>query len=167
MSDKDSQTSSTGWRVARWPPLAWIETLIKLIALVISVVALLDSLAAGEFALPSGLRLAQLIVMTILSLGLVAAIFDRLAVREIVAMLFVIPNNLGHWGMVIALASKQGPGSSLVAFAALMLAGDLVKLVFLKLYDFRVRDTPRAVLYGLTLVYVVGYALLLILEFLR
>jgi hypothetical protein len=69
--------------------------------------------------------------------------------------------------MVIALASKQEPGSSLVAFAALMLVSDLVKLVFLKVHDFRVRDIPRAVLYGLTLFYVFGYALLLILEFLR
>jgi hypothetical protein len=167
MSAKGSQTSNTGWHVAQWPPLAWLETLIKLIALVIGVVALVDSLSAGEFALPNGLRLAQLIVMTILSLGLVAAIVDRLTEREIVAMLFVILNNLGHWGMVIALASKQEPGSSLVAFAALMLVSDLVKLVFLKVHDFRVRDIPRAVLYGLTLFYVFGYALLLILEFLR
>jgi len=84
-----------------------------------------------------------------------------------VAMLFVILNNLGHWGMVVELASKQGPGSSLVAFAALMLVSDLTKLVFLQVHDFQVRDTPRAVLYGLTLFYVVGYALLLIFEFLR
>jgi hypothetical protein len=96
MSDKDSQAPSAGWHVAQWPPLAWLETLIKLIALVVAVVALIDSLAAGEFALPNGLRLAQLIVMTILSLGLVVAIFDRIAEREIVAMLFVILNNLGH-----------------------------------------------------------------------
>lgn len=167
VSEKASQTSSTGWHVAQWPPLAWLETLIKLIALVIGMLALVHSLSAGEFALPSGLRLAQLIVMAILSLGLVAAIFDRLAEREIVAMLFVILNNLGHWGMVVALASEQGPGSRLVAFAALMLVGDLVKLVFLKVHDFQVRDTPRAVLYRLTLFYVVGYALLLILEFLK
>jgi hypothetical protein len=47
-----------------------------------------------------------------------------------------------------------------------MLAGDLVKLVFLRVHDFAVRDTPKAVLYGLTLVYVVGYLAILVLEWL-
>ena len=47
-----------------------------------------------------------------------------------------------------------------------MLLGDLVKLVFLKVHNFAVRDTPPAVLYGLTLIYVVGYLLILILEWL-
>lgn len=79
----------------------------------------------------------------------------------------MIPNNLGHWGMVLALVSEQGPGSRLVPFAALMLLGDVVKLVFIRVHDFQVRDTPRSVLYGLTLFYVAGYVSLLILELLR
>jgi hypothetical protein len=115
--------------------------------------------------LPSGLRLAQLVILAFLSLGLVAAIFDRLVEREIVAMVFVILNNLGHWGMVVAMASKPGPGALLTAFAGLMLAGDVVKLVFLRIHDHSVRDTPRAVLYGLTLVYVAGYLVILLLQF--
>jgi hypothetical protein len=36
-----------------------------------------------------------------------------------------------------------------------------------KVHDFQVRDTPTSVLYGLTLFYVVGYAVILILEFYR
>jgi hypothetical protein len=47
-----------------------------------------------------------------------------------------------------------------------MLAGDLVKLVFLRVHDFTVRDTPRAALYGFALVYVVGYLAILIVEWL-
>jgi len=43
----------------------------------------------------------------------------------------------------------------------------LIKLIFLRVHDFQVRDTPRSVLYGLTLFYVVGYVLLLMLELLR
>jgi hypothetical protein len=80
-------------------------------------------------------------------------------------MVFVVLNNLGHWGMVIALATDPGPGALLPAFAALMLAGDLVKLVFLKVHDFSVRGTPHAVLYGLTSVYIVGYLIILLLQF--
>ena len=73
-------------------------------------------------------------------------------------------NNLGHGGMVIALATEPGPCWKLPAFAALMLLGDLVKLVFLKVHDFTVRDMPKAVLYGLTSVYVADYLLILLLE---
>jgi len=163
----NNQTLKKSWHVAHWPPLAWLETIIKAIALAIAITAMLGALSAGDFAWPGGLRLAQLIVQTILALGLVAAIFDRIVEREIVAMIFVIFNNLGHWGMVVALASVSGPGSALALFALLMLLGDLVKLAFLKAHDFTVRDTPRAVLYGLTLFYMAGYALLLLLELLH
>lgn len=165
MSKKE--TMGKKWHVASWPPLAWLETVVKLAALVLGIVALGQALSGGAFALPGGLRLVQLVILAFLSLGLVAAIFDRLAEREIVAMAFVVLNNLGHWGMVVALATEPGPGGLLPAFAALMLLGDLVKLVFLRAHDFSVRDTPLVALYGLTGVYVVGYLVILLLEFVR
>jgi hypothetical protein len=153
--------------VARWPALARLETGVKLLALGMGLLALGQALETGVFGLPAGLRLVQFVILVVLSLGLVAAIFDRLAEREIVAMVFVLLNNLGHWGMVVALASEPGPGGLLVGFGLLMLAGDLIKLVFLKVHRFSVRDTPPVVLYGLTLFYVVGYLANLLLELLR
>jgi hypothetical protein len=69
--------------------------------------------------------------------------------------------------MVIAVAGEPGPGVLLPLFAGMMLVGDVVKLVFLKVHDFEVRDTPRAVLFGLTSGYVVGYLVLLLLELMR
>jgi hypothetical protein len=151
------------WHVAAWPPLAWLETVIKLAALIIGIITLIGVIGDGAFDLPGGARLAQTIILAVLALGLVAAIFDRWIEREIVAMAFVIVNNLGHWGMVIALASGQDLGAALNAFCALMLLGDAVKLVFLRIHQFSVRDVPRPVLYGLTLFFVAGYALLLVL----
>lgn len=112
--------------------------------------------SGATFALPRGLRLAQFVILAFLSLGLVAAIFDRFKEREIVAMVYVLPNNLGHWGMVVALASVPGPGVLLIAFAGLMLLGDLVKLMFFRVHDLCVRDTPQVMLFGLTSVYIVG-----------
>lgn len=154
------------WYVADWPPLAWLETALKAVALVIGILAWVR-VGRNAFVLPRGFRLGQLVVLSLLSLGLVAAIFDRWIEHEVVAMIFVIVNNLGHWGMVAALAVRPGPGVSLTAFAALMLLGDLVKLAFLKVHDFTVRDTPRGVLYGLTLFYVFGYVIILVCEALR
>jgi hypothetical protein len=167
MGPNSAQQTTKEWHVGHWPPLAWVETAIKAAALVIGIYALFVSLSAPSFAVPGGLRLVQFVVLGFLSLGLVAAIFDRLTEREVVAMVFVVFNNLGHWGMVAALASKAGPGSLLVAFCALMLIGDLVKLIFLKVHAFTVRDTPRSVLFGLTSIYGVGYAVVLGLELLR
>lgn len=167
MNTTPLQASEKRWRVAQWPPLAWLETVIKLVAILIGILTLVDALSTGNLTFPDGLPLTQLVVLALLSLGLVAAIFDRLVEREIVAMVFVILNNLGHWGMVLGLLAPQHPGSRLLAFAALMLVGDLVKLFFLKVHNFQVRDTPRSVLYGLTLFYVVGYVILLLLELAR
>ena len=167
MQRETSQVTQKGWHVAQWPPLAWLETVIKLAAIVVGVIALTGALSDGTWAWPGGWRLAQLGVLAFLALGLLVAILDRLAEREVVAMAFVILNNLGHWGMVAALASAPGPGGWLSIFAGLMLAGDLVKLVFLKVHQFSVRDTPRATLYGLTLIYVVGYGVILLLELAR
>lgn len=159
-----SASSSKSWHLSAWPPLAWLETAIKLVALAIGISAGIAALSEGGYALPGGVTLVQWIVLIVLALGLVAAIGDRWIEREIVAMIFVILNNAGHWGMVLAVAGAADVSRRLVLFAALMLAGDLVKLVFLALHtDFTVRDVPRRVLYGLTATYVVGYALILLL----
>ena len=164
MTGESTQGAAKRWHVASWPPLAWLETVIKLAAITIGIIALVQALSGGAFDPPGGLQLAQLIILAVLSLGLLFAIFDRLVEREIVAMVFVLLNNLGHWGMVVALSFAPGPGRLLLAFAGLMLLGDLVKLVFLKVHDFSVRDTPKAMLYGLTSAYVVGYALIVLFE---
>ncbi|MBN1562832.1 MAG: hypothetical protein JXA10_03275 [Anaerolineae bacterium] len=162
----DSPSSSPDpkhWHVARWSPLAWLETTIKIIGLLIAIGALLFMLAEGRtFDFPDGVRRAQWIVLVLLALGLVAAIVDRIIEREIVAMGFVIINNLGHWGMVIALMFAPYPDGELLAFAGLMFFGDLIKLWFLYMSGFTVRNTPRAVLYGLTLVYVIGYLVIVL-----
>lgn len=155
------------WHIAKWPPLAWLETGLKLIALGIGVGTAVSALDNPSFALPSGLRLVQFILLIVLSLGLIAAIFDRLADREIVAMGFVILNNLGHWGMVLALASGYAVGNRVWLFAGYMILGDLVKIWFINVTNFTVRDFPQRTLYILTLVYVVGYALILLLEWLQ
>ncbi len=156
-------TSKKSWHVAQWAPLAWLETGIKLVALGVGMATAVSSLISPNFALPTGLQLIQFVILIFLCLGLLAAIFDRLADREIVAMGFVILNNLGHWGMVVGLTSAGISSSAIWLFAGMMLLGDLVKLWFIKVENFTVRDYPQRVLVGLTLVYIVGYTLILVL----
>ena len=185
-----------GWHVANWTGLGWLETAIKAVAILIGLFALVKSISVGRFALPSGLRVVQLIVMAVLALGLVAAIFDRFKDREIIAMIIVIFNNLAHWGMVLLLLAyvnispmpsrqitgidgslgislytpntfEEGTGQILIYFCVLLLLGDIVKIVFIKTTNFKVRNVSNAVLYGLTSFSIVGYAAILILELIK
>lgn len=160
-------TSRNGWHTARWPPLAWLETVIKLLAIAIGVATGWRALATPAFAVPAGWQLAACAILLLLSLGLVAAIADRWTDREVIAMVFVVLNNLGHWGMLLSLASAHDPATNLLPFASLMLLGDVVKLVFIRVHRFTVRDYSPATLYGLTFAYVVGYAFLILTELLR
>ncbi|MBN2305166.1 MAG: hypothetical protein JXQ72_11845, partial [Anaerolineae bacterium] len=91
------------WHVHPWPPLAWAETVIKLVAMAVGLTALV-SVLYGSFVVPGGAALAQFLILIALAVGLVAAIVDRFIEREVIAMFFVIGNNAGHWSMVIALA---------------------------------------------------------------
>jgi len=74
--------------------------------------------------------------------------------REIIAMIFVVVNNLGHWGMISGLATGS---EYLLWFAGLMLLGELVTLWFIRVYNFTVREYAPRLLYILTLFYVGGH----------
>ena len=161
-----THTDKKVWHVASWPLLAWAETAVKGVALFIAIITFFQAWAVGNFSWPSGIRLAQFIVLGILSLGLLVAIVDRYLEREIIAILFVMLNNVGHWGVLLALTTNLA-SLPLLAFAGLMLLGDLIKLQFLRVHNFIVRDTPPAILYGLTTFYVIGYSVLLILDLFR
>ena len=156
--------SGRGWRAADWGPLGWAETLLKGAGVIVGAGALV---AAGVAGLPDGAggaRLAQVVMLGVLSMGLVAGIADRIVQREAVSMAFILLMNAGHWSMTVALAGSAGVGEALLAFAALMLAGDLVKLAFIARTGFRVRDLPRRTLVGLTAAYATGYAVLIVIE---
>ena len=151
------------WRVGDWGPLGWVETILKAVGVGVGVAALLTALGRGADG-ASGLRLAQVILLGVLSAGLVAAVADRLAERELVGIVFIPAMVAGHVCMTVALARDPDLGGFLVAFCGLMLAGDLVKLAFLATSGFRVRDLPRAAVIGLTGAYATGYAALLIMQ---
>lgn len=151
------------WHVGDWSGLAWLETVLKAVGIGVGIAALLAALDAPADG-ADGARLAATVILAVLSLGLVAAIADRFADREVVGFVFILGMNVGHWCMTVALA-RDAVAGYLLAFAALMLAGDLVKLAFLARTGFTVRAVPRAVVFGLTGAYAVGYAVLILIAF--
>ena len=94
--------------------------------------------------------------------GLVVAVRDRLIEREITAMGFVLFNNAAHLGMLYALLAKPGPGGLLSVFCALMLAGELTKIVWLRTTEFTVREMAPIVVQGIVVAYAVIYAVALV-----
>jgi hypothetical protein len=151
--------SAPDWHVAHWGPLGWLETALKTAGILVGVGALVAATGHPADA-PTGARLAAVMVLAVLCLGLLAAIADRYAEREVIGMVFVIGMNAGHLAMLAALLRYGGLDDALLAFALLMLAGDLVKLVFLATTGFRVRSVPPAAVYGLTGAYAAGYVVL-------
>ncbi len=151
------------WHVGDWGTLGWLETALKLGGIGVGVAALIAALGRAAEG-PGGARLAEVVILGLLALGLVAAIADRLAEREIVGMAFILAMNAGHIAMLVALARDAEAGTLLAVFAALMLAGDLVKVVFLATTGFTVRSVPRAAVYGLTGAFAAGYAALIVIE---
>ena len=147
-----------GWHVARWGAMGWIETGVKSCAFVCAYVALASSISTG-WSTPRGVRIVELVLIGIATLGLMAAIGDRLLEREIFAMVFVCFNNLAHLALLVSLLTTAGPGRLLTAFALLMICGELVKIRFLHSTGFTVRNTPTATVIGLTAAYALVYAL--------
>jgi hypothetical protein len=177
-----STASPKQWHVGNWTGLGWLETGIKLVAHVVAFIALVWTIreASIDFRLWGGIYDLQVIMLVFMALGLTIAIADRYVEKEIIAMIFVISNVIVHWGMVFALTHQPSSGGLLYLinylpqfllpwqllpiFAALMLLGDLVKIVFLRRTQFTVRGYSPRVLVYLTGGFVVGYALLLILS---
>ena len=168
------------WYVGNWTGLGWLETGIKLIAHVVAFVALIWAIRGTDFRFWGGMYDLRVIILAIMALGLTFAIADRYVEKETIAMIFVISNVIAHWGMVYALWRQPCscgllllinyqpqfllPWQLLPIFAALMLLGDLVKIVFLLRTKFTVRGYSSRVLVYLTGGYAIGYAVLLVLS---
>lgn len=154
------------WHIGNYGPLGWLETALKAGAVVIGVRAGLAALQSGVIALPEGTPLLQMIVLGVMALLLTIAIVDRVIDREIIAMIFIIFNIASHWGMVLGLASPGVAEGRLVPFCLLMIAGDVVKIIFFATTGFQIRDIPRNVIYSLTAGSILTYVIILALEFL-
>ena len=150
------------WYVGSWGPLGAVETILKGAAFACAFVAF--SVAAGSgWERPADAELAQTLLLALAELGLAIAISDRVMEREITAMVFVVVNNLAHIAIVAALLGERDVGGYVVAFAALMLAGELVKIVFLRRTGFTVRGHAPALLVAGTAGYAALYAAVLVL----
>jgi hypothetical protein len=153
--------SETAWHVGDYGPLGWVETAFKVAAFVVASIAFGHALDRS-FHAPTAIRIAELALLGVAELGLIAAIGDRLIEREITAMGFVVVNNAAHLGMLFALLFNPGPGGLLSVFCGLMLCGELTKIVWLRTTEFTVREVAPMVVQGLVVAYAVVYGVALV-----
>jgi hypothetical protein len=142
-----------GWHVGEHHPLAWAETAVKAVAFVIAYVAFVHALDRGLHS-PSGIRIAELVLLGAAEVGILVTIVDRVLERELVAVGFGVLNNAAHASMLYALVAIPGPGGLLSLFCAFMLGGELIKWRWLH----ETRPTMRRLTLMAAQVFVVAYA---------
>ncbi len=151
-----------GWHLKNWHFLGWLETVIKTAAIIIGIYVFFLGVKEPNFLPIDNVPFIQLIILIILSLGLVAAIYNRYQNKDIVSMVFVLFNNWGHWGLIYGIF-KGVEARFLYSFAMIMLAGDLIKIIFLRKYNYSEGElAPKKFIY-LTSVYIIGYILIILL----
>jgi hypothetical protein len=119
-------TTESSWHIGDYHPLAWAETAVKAVAFVVAYVALVHALDRSLHS-PSGVRIAELVLLGVAELGILLTIVDRVIERELIAVGFVVLNNAAHASMLYALLAVPGPGGLLSLFCAFMLGGELIK----------------------------------------
>lgn len=160
-------TRGRTWHVGSYEPLAWAETAIKAAAFVVAYVAFVQALQRTLHA-PDGIHLVELGFLGVAELGLLAAIGDRLVERELIAVGFVVLNNVAHLGMLYALLAVPGPGGLVSLFCLLMLTGEIMKIAWLRTTHFTVREFSALIVQGLVVAYAGVYlAALIAWQFLR
>jgi hypothetical protein len=150
--------SSGGWWLNRWPFLGWLETAVKVMAFIVaSHVPLRNS---GDFDISARSQSPSFYIETFLMFGgaslITLAVLDRIFYREIISMMFVLPNIWAHWTVAAAMYRFGRGGIStryFRQFCWLMLTGDVVKLMFFTVHDFSMLSVARFVRVSLIPVY--------------
>jgi hypothetical protein len=160
-------SADRAWHVGEYGLLGWAETALKAAAFLIAYAAFAQALGRS-FHSPNGIHVAELALLAVAELGLLAAIGDRLTERETIAMVFVCFNNAAHLAMLYALLAVPGPGGLVTLFCALMLGGEAVKLVWLEEHRVTMRGLSTLALQALVGGYALIYAVALVVwQFLR
>ena len=117
-------TSENAWHVGDYGPLGWAETAVKAVAFVCAYIAFAHALDRTPARAGRRSAIAELVLIGVAEVGLIAAIGERLIEREAIAMGFVVFNNAAHIGMLYALLAVPGPGGLVSLFCGLMFTGE-------------------------------------------
>jgi hypothetical protein len=125
------QTASQGWHVDNWGTWGWIETGLKLVAIAAGFLAFITSNSANPMTIGGNPELGAVIIVGLMTLLNVVALGLRFRQQEVISMIYVILNFLGHLALLIALLRQTDSQILPLAFAVFMVLGELAKQRFL------------------------------------
>ena len=153
-----------GWHTAQWGTWGWIETILKLIAIVAGIIAFVQS--RGEIVFSGNPHLAAVIVLALAALASIAQVVIRLTQKEIISTVFAILNLLGHFGLLIALLRVPPDLTLALVFGVFYVLGQLTKIQFLRVTGYTEGGANSSAMLRttgvITLIYVVITVLLLL-----
>jgi len=143
------------WHVGRRPVLGWAETGVKLVGVAVGVYALWQGTTALA-AWSTGSTIA-VILLGCLAGSLTPAVRDHWRRREVVSMVLIVLNIVGHWCAVAHLLSAHGITPPISVFAAFMLVGEGLTITRIRKGVAPDGVSTRALI-GQSALYAAGYA---------
>lgn len=146
--------------------LGWVETGIMVLAGVAGVISLFTTPNANELGQRIvSARLGEVIVIGILFAWYLILPVFRFFEGELFAIIFAFYVIITHAFLFFGALFAQNPGQWIFVYALLMILACLVKLMFIFLRkDFEQRWLPRVALYAITVVVLLCYIALMILQ---
>eukprot|EP00871_Galdieria_phlegrea_P003785 jgi/Galph1/4407/GphlegSOOS_G3061.1 len=141
---KHSVLSSQGWWLNQWLFLGWLETVLKVCAFLFAYYVPQQEPVVDKWQ-HSALRFrnVEIFLFGICTVLITVAIVDRLFYREVISIIFVIPNNWVHWRVFLALWRGHYVRKWLIYFLSFFVLGDVVKLLFFRVYDFNIGQVAK------------------------
>ncbi len=155
-----------GWHTVEWGTWGWAETILKLIAIVLGILAFFGSNAASDLVIGGNPHLAAVILFALLTLFSVGQVGIRYTQKETVSMIFAVLNFLGHAALLIALLRVPTDLTLPILFGVFYTLGGIVKVQFMRVtgYTEGGADSPTMIRVAaiMALPYLVFVILLLI-----
>lgn len=151
------------WYLAPMSCLEWLETILKCVAIIIALVTFVREFTPGDLRQPTGAAGTQSRILMWMAIALAIAIIDRLQQRELLSIGFVVMNDLAHWAMYLSFLSGLTAMGAVIAYCALMMAGDIAKIAFFATSGYTVRGAPRPLLLVGVGAFVIAYGVVLVL----
>jgi hypothetical protein len=155
-------TQPTGWHVAQWGTLGWLETGVKLIGIIVAFIALSQALPNGALTVGGNPRLGAIIVLGLLTLIWIAPVPLRFQQQEIISMVFTILNLLGHIALLLALLYLLPDRTLAIVFGVAYLIGEIVKRRWLMVSGYTESGRTAAQMAMVSNVFIVSYVLFIV-----
>ncbi|MBK8137955.1 MAG: hypothetical protein IPK52_19430 [Chloroflexi bacterium] len=127
-----AQNTSRGWHFANYGLLGWLETAIKSVGIALGIAAFAAASSDLPLIIGGNPRLGAVILAVLMILLCLAAIAARLQLKDIFAMIYAVANLIGHLALIVALLRAPTQTTLPILFGLAYLAGDAVKLYWLR-----------------------------------